>query len=107
MRHDEVKRCLELAEYRLDIAREDLQVAIVAKKRKSRLSVHKLYCSWLKCIDQISRIAACKNGENNIKADGIEAGREEQMLCKNVIRNAKKQVTMACFFHCEVFSKTR
>ena len=28
MQHDEVKRCLELAEYRLDIAREDLQVAI-------------------------------------------------------------------------------
>lgn len=28
MQHDEVKRCLELAEYRLDIAREDLQVSI-------------------------------------------------------------------------------
>ena len=28
MQHDEVKRCLELAEYRLDIAREELQVAI-------------------------------------------------------------------------------
>ena len=28
MQHDEVKRCLELAEYRWDIAREDIQVAI-------------------------------------------------------------------------------